>query len=74
MTTSLGSVALGALLVALVELKRELFPGLPSHLLGHPDQPCSFRDFTVSEIEEAERFLMRCGLLRRIPNNPGTAR
>ena len=63
-----------AILVALVELKRELFPVLPSHLLGHPDQPSSFRDFTLGEIEEAERLLMRCGLLRRIPNNPGTAR
>ncbi len=45
------------------------FGKLPSRLMGGESQPAAFVEFTKLEIEEAERFLIRCGLLRRTPRS-----
>jgi len=36
---------------------------LPSQLLGSAHQPEAYAEYTADEIREAERFLIRCGLL-----------
>ncbi len=46
---------------------------MPSSMLGQPDQPEALLDFTRFEIEEAERFLIRCGLIRKIPDDRPSA-
>lgn len=49
---------------ALDETGRHAFDRLPSLLMGTEAQPRAFCEFTVHEIREAERFLIRAGLLR----------
>ena len=36
---------------------------LPSQLLGSAHQPEAYAEYTADEIREAEKFLIRCGLL-----------
>ena len=55
--------AVDAIYAAARELGTEGFYGPPSGLLGTPDQPEAFCDFTRDEIRAAERFLARCGLM-----------
>jgi hypothetical protein len=45
---------------------------LPSRLLGGPAEPEALRAFTVHELREAERFLLRCGLIRLVSDRHGT--
>jgi hypothetical protein len=66
--------AVDAIYAASGELGGRTFEARPSKLMGRLDQPRAFCDFTVHEIEEAERFLFRCGLLRGTPDRPETMR
>ena len=58
--------AVDAISYALEEMGLRSFPVLPSKLVGSAEQPAVFCDFTAHEIREAERFLIRCGLLRGV--------
>jgi hypothetical protein len=53
------------------ELGTDLLPALPADLLGAPDQPEAFCDFTREEITQATMFLARLGLLRCVPPAAG---
>ncbi len=55
--------AVDAVFSALAERGMDAFGRPPSRLMGGPEQPEVFGAFTLEEILEAERFLMRCGLL-----------
>ena len=55
--------AVDAVLLGLRELGDHPLASSPSELLGHEDQPDSFVEFTRVEIEAAQQFLNRCGLL-----------
>jgi len=55
--------AVDAIELALEELGVDRFDGRPTDLMGAPDQPEAFQHFTRFEIGEAERFLIRCGVL-----------
>jgi len=61
--------AVDAIFEAFEELDAPSFSKLPSRMLGDESQPAAFVDFTSHEIEQAERFLIRCGLLRRAPRS-----
>ena len=47
-----------------VELGKEAIVGLPSEWMGTEMQPRALCDFTAHEVEEAEAFLRRCGLIQ----------
>lgn len=55
--------AVDAVLLGLAELGNHPLSASPSRLMGHEDQPEAFCDLTRSEVEAAELFLARCGLL-----------
>ncbi len=55
--------AVDAVLRGLAELGGHPLVSSPSKLMGHADQPNSFCDFTLIEVEAAEQFLARCGML-----------
>ena len=65
--------AVDAIFEALEEMGRSSFTTLPSDLMGAPAQPAVFCNFTAHEIREAERFLIRCGLMRTSARNSQTA-
>jgi len=58
--------AVDALYAALDEMHAIRFTRRPSRLMGTPEQPEVFCDFTPHEIRAAETFLERCGLLDAI--------
>ncbi len=45
-------------------------PAFPTDLIGAPDQPACYVDYTRTELEEAAAFLVRLGLIepRRLRN------
>lgn len=61
--------AVDAIFEAVRETGGRGFPCMPTDLIGTPDQPRAFCDFTAMEIVEAELFLLRCGLIRLIPRD-----
>lgn len=65
--------AVDAIFDALEDMRRSSFSTLPSHLMGSASQPAAFCNFTAHEIREAERFLIRCGLMRLSAPNSQTA-
>lgn len=65
--------AVDAIFVALEEMGRSSFTALPSLLMGSAAQPVVFCNFTAHEIREAERFLIRCGLMRIAASNSQAA-
>lgn len=56
--------AVDAVLVGLTEMGRIDGGTMPSLVLGSADQPEAFCDLTRDEVIAAERFLLRCGVLR----------
>ena len=65
--------AVDAIFDALEDMGRSSFSTLPSLLMGSDSQPAVFCHFTVDEVREAERFLIRCGLMRLSAPNSKTA-
>ncbi len=57
--------ATDAIFEAYDEIGLIFFSQMPSQWMGHPDQPAALCEFSRYEIEEAERFLLRMGLLER---------
>jgi len=65
--------AVDAIFNAYDEVGSIFFSQMPSDWMGHPDQPEALCAFTRFEIEEAERFLVRAGLLEhKHPNHFGS--
>jgi len=62
--------AADAVLLGLAEMGTAHAGRLPSNILGTPEQPLAFCDFTRAEIVAAEHFLLRCGLFT--PSAGGT--
>ena len=55
--------AADAILVSIADLGNHPLSAFPSKLMGHELQPEAFGHFTLTEIEAAEGFLSRCGML-----------
>lgn len=61
--------AVDAVLRGLSELGGHPLASSPAKLMGHGDQPEALCDFTLTEVQAAERFLVRCGMLGDAPGS-----
>ncbi len=64
--------AADAVLLGLSEMGPAHAGRLPSSILGTPEQPLAFCDFTRDEIAAAEHFLLRCGLFTLSASRTGS--
>ena len=60
--------AVDVILVVIGILDQDGVDKQPSELMGTEKQPAEFCDFTLYEIQQAEGFLVRCGLLDDRPS------